>query len=75
LKICDFSISKIVMNNSDGDMDSIGFSSLKNAKHTTHITTRPYRAPEVALLYSYNNKIDIWSTGCIFAELLLLQTY
>lgn len=32
--------------------------------------TRWYRAPEVILLDDYNNKVDIWSTGCIFAELL-----
>lgn len=31
-----------------------------------------YRAPE--LLYgseNYNNKIDIWSVGCLFAEILI----
>ena len=33
--------------------------------------TRWYRAPEVILNASeYNKAIDIWSTGCIFAELI-----
>jgi mitogen-activated protein kinase 1/3 len=32
--------------------------------------TRNYRAPEVILLQDYTSSIDIWSTGCIFGELL-----
>ena len=38
---------------------------------TKHVVTRWYRAPEVILMnefYSYS--IDMWSVGCIFAELL-----
>lgn len=38
---------------------------------TKHVVTRWYRAPEVILMseyYSYG--VDIWSLGCIFAELL-----
>ena len=38
---------------------------------TQHVVTRWYRAPEVILMnefYSYS--IDMWSVGCIFAELL-----
>ena len=34
------------------------------------IMTRWYRAPEVILVEKYNSKVDIWSTGCIFAEAL-----
>lgn len=38
---------------------------------TTHVATRWYRAPEVILLHTrYTEGIDIWSVGCIFAELL-----
>ena len=38
------------------------------------MVTRWYRAPEVILLQeSYNYKIDIWSVGCIFAELLSMM--
>ena len=41
---------------------------------TKHVVTRWYRAPEVILMnkmYSYS--IDIWSVGCIFAELLTMM--
>lgn len=34
------------------------------------VGTRWYRAPEIILLNPYDNKVDIWSLGCIFAELL-----
>lgn len=34
-----------------------------------HVQSRSYRAPEVILGNSYNQKIDIWSLGCILAEL------
>lgn len=38
------------------------------------MVTRWYRAPEVILaLDSYNYKIDVWSVGCIFAELLSMM--
>ena len=37
---------------------------------SSHVSTRWYRAPEVILLETnYNEKIDIWSIGCICAEL------
>ena len=41
---------------------------------TKHVVTRWYRAPEVILMnefYSYS--IDMWSVGCIFAELLSMM--
>ena len=41
---------------------------------TRHVVTRWYRAPEVILMnefYSYS--IDMWSVGCIFAELLSMM--
>lgn len=38
---------------------------------TSHVVTRWYRAPELILIEkNYDNKIDIWSLGCIFGELL-----
>lgn len=37
---------------------------------TGHVVTRWYRAPEVILLEKeYTGSIDIWSIGCISAEL------
>jgi mitogen-activated protein kinase 1/3 len=38
---------------------------------TRHVVTRWYRAPELILLQKdYTEAIDIWSVGCIYAELL-----
>lgn len=38
---------------------------------TSHVVTRWYRAPEVILIEkNYDAKIDVWSMGCIYAELL-----
>jgi len=38
---------------------------------TPHVVTRWYRAPEIILLEPiYTSAVDIWSLGCIFAELL-----
>ena len=45
----------------------------KNMKRelTGHVVTRWYRAPELILLEKeYGDAIDVWSAGCIFAELL-----
>ena len=35
----------------------------------TYVQSRSYRAPEVILGNGYDVKIDIWSVGCILAEL------
>jgi mitogen-activated protein kinase 7 len=38
---------------------------------TEYVATRWYRAPEIMLSYrTYTKAIDLWSVGCIFAELL-----
>ena len=56
LKICDFGLARGV--ESGGDL-------------TEYVVTRWYRAPEVMLsCQEYDKPIDMWSTGCIFAELL-----
>jgi dual specificity tyrosine-phosphorylation-regulated kinase 2/3/4 len=34
-----------------------------------YLQTRSYRAPEVIIGVKYDEKIDIWSAGCILAEL------
>lgn len=40
---------------------------------TKHVVTRWYRAPEVILALPYTGAVDVWSLGCIFAELLSMQ--
>ena len=37
---------------------------------TKHLVTRWYRSPEIILLQDHDFKSDIWSAGCILAELL-----
>ncbi|OAQ98620.1 hypothetical protein LLEC1_02097 [Akanthomyces lecanii] len=61
LKICDFGLAR-------------GFSvdPQENAGYMTeYVATRWYRAPEIMLSFqSYTKAIDVWSVGCILAELL-----
>lgn len=39
--------------------------------HTEYISTRWYRAPECLLTDGYYSlKMDIWSTGCVFFEIM-----
>ena len=46
----------------------------KLSRHMTiHVVTRWYRAPELLLQERYNCAVDLWSVGCIFAELLGMQ--
>ncbi|MCJ1306821.1 hypothetical protein MMC25_000464, partial [Agyrium rufum] len=47
-----------------------GSSCLENEKVYTYIQSRFYRSPEVILGMSYGLPIDMWSLGCILAELL-----
>ncbi|KAL2651766.1 hypothetical protein R1flu_019894 [Riccia fluitans] len=46
-----------------------GSSCFSNEKIYTYIQSRFYRSPEVILGLSYDMMIDIWSLGCILAEL------
>ncbi|OSX71856.1 hypothetical protein BU14_0493s0001 [Porphyra umbilicalis] len=61
LRVCDFGLARAAF---DDDPDP-GF-------WTDYIATRWYRAPELilTLLTNYSTAIDIWSVGCIFAEIL-----
>ncbi|KAM4717871.1 mitogen-activated protein kinase 3 [Anableps anableps] len=60
LKICDFGLARI----SDPVHDHTGFL-------TEYVATRWYRAPEIMLnSKGYSKSIDIWSVGCILAEML-----
>lgn len=58
LKICDLGLAR-------------GFEEAADEKLTEYVVTRWYRAPEVILNAShYSKAIDIWSAGCIMAEML-----
>ncbi|CAI5755505.1 unnamed protein product [Candida verbasci] len=61
LKICDFGLARGFSENPDEN----------NGFMTEYVATRWYRAPEIMLSFTnYTKAIDIWSVGCILAELL-----
>ena len=59
----------------DVEAGSAGLDSPKKLQRqlTKHVVTRWYRPPELILLQEYTNAVDMWSVGCIFAELLSMQ--
>lgn len=75
LKIIDFSISKIISDPATEFLYDLFTNGVYNPPFsklgTRKITTRPYRAPEVAMMQNYDISIDIWGVGCIFAEMLM----
>ncbi|KAL0073511.1 kinase-like domain-containing protein [Phycomyces blakesleeanus] len=50
-----------------------GSSCLENERVYTYIQSRFYRSPEIILGMNYNMAIDMWSVGCILAELFTGQ--
>jgi len=47
----------------------LGSSCFETDHLCSYVQSRSYRAPEVILGLSYDKKIDVWSLGCILAEL------
>ncbi|TKA28915.1 Protein kinase gsk3 [Salinomyces thailandicus] len=59
LKLCDFGSAKILV---------------EGEPNVSYICSRYYRAPELIFgATNYTTKIDVWSTGCVMAELMLGQ--
>lgn len=57
LKLCDFGSAKVLT---------------RNEPNIAYICSRYYRAPELIFgATDYQTTIDVWSFGCVFAELLL----
>jgi serine/threonine protein kinase len=46
-----------------------GSSCYMTDRQSSYIQSRSYRAPEVILGLPYDGKIDIWSLGCVIAEM------
>ena len=60
LKVCDFGLAR----SANSTEDNSGFM-------TEYVATRWYRAPEIMLTFQeYTKAIDVWSVGCILAEML-----
>lgn len=54
LKICDFGLARI-----------------QDPQMTGYVSTRYYRAPEIMLTWQkYDTEVDLWSVGCILAEMI-----
>jgi len=69
LKICDFGMARVAA--SAFIVNQTGEGGEKLPVMTEYVATRWYRAPEVILSWKhYTLAIDMWSVGCIFAELL-----
>ncbi|RCV33066.1 hypothetical protein SEVIR_2G345500v4 [Setaria viridis] len=59
LKLCDFGSAKVLV---------------KGEPNISYICSRYYRAPELIFgATEYTTAIDVWSAGCVLAELLLGQ--
>jgi tRNA A-37 threonylcarbamoyl transferase component Bud32 len=69
LKICDFGLARgIHQAHGDGNSGTMLL--------TEYVVTRWYRAPEIMLAcHEYAKPVDIWSVGCIFAELIQRKPY
>ncbi|XP_037897369.1 mitogen-activated protein kinase p38b isoform X2 [Glossina fuscipes] len=63
--------------NEDCELRILDFGLARPAENemTGYVATRWYRAPEIMLNWMhYNQTVDIWSVGCIMAELLTSRT-
>lgn len=60
IKICDFSISK---------------QECKQESNTPRMCTAKTRAPELWVKAPYDNKVDIWSVGCILFEMFKRKSF
>ncbi len=69
LKICDFGLARGIH---EAHAEGRGGTMLL----TEYVVTRWYRAPEIMLAcHEYSKPIDLWSVGCIFAELIQRKPY
>ncbi|KAH9441731.1 hypothetical protein MJO28_003244 [Puccinia striiformis f. sp. tritici] len=60
LKVCDFGLAR-----------SVRTAEQETGFMTEYVATRWYRAPEIMLTFKqYTKAIDVWSVGCILAEML-----
>ena len=68
LKVCDFGLARGISAAHDDEHEAGNGGSMLL---TEYVVTRWYRAPEIMLAcHEYSKPSDVWSVGCIFAELL-----
>mmetsp|Transcript_22308 Transcript_22308/g.19173 ORF Transcript_22308/g.19173 Transcript_22308/m.19173 type:complete len:183 (-) Transcript_22308:521-1069(-) len=69
---CDLKPENILMKdyeNADVKVIDFGSSCFIHDHLSSYVQSRSYRAPEVIIGCKYDYKIDMWSLGCILAEL------
>lgn len=65
MKLGDFGLARSISENSTGEQPIV----------SDYIATRWYRAPEILLgSQRYDKSVDMWSAGCILAEILVETT-
>lgn len=57
--------------NTDIRLIDFGSATFDHEHHSTIVSTRHYRSPEVILELGWNQPCDVWSIGCILFELYL----
>ncbi|CAH2038760.1 unnamed protein product [Thlaspi arvense] len=81
VKLCDFGSAKALRNIGAISQHTKAFIScisvlVKGEANISYICSRYYRAPELIFgATEYTSSIDIWSAGCVLAELLLGQVF
>ena len=75
MRVCDFGLARGLEAESktsgDGSGDGEDAGNEEEEFMTEYVVTRWYRAPEILLgSRSYLASVDIWSIGCVFAEML-----
>lgn len=76
LKICDFGLARGIHRDPNDPSDAGTSGPAGTMLLTEYVVTRWYRAPEIMLAcHEYSYAIDVWSVGCIFAELILRKPY
>ena len=70
---CDIKPENLILDQQTNGIKVIDFGSACFDNYTlyTYVQSRHYRAPEIILGIPYNNSIDMWSAGCIAAELVI----
>ncbi|KXN71547.1 kinase-like protein [Conidiobolus coronatus NRRL 28638] len=68
-----------ILNSTDIRLIDFGSATFEEEYHSSVVSTRHYRAPEIILASGWSYPCDMWSIGCILAELFtgdaLFQTH
>ncbi|KAK4700414.1 hypothetical protein P7C70_g5833, partial [Phenoliferia sp. Uapishka_3] len=71
LKICDFGLARGFEQDPDQASNGQAGFMTESTRYFRYVATRWYRAPEIMLSFAnYTTAIDVWSVGCVLAELL-----